>query len=264
MPAATRITRLVFVLLVASAAACASHSKGLVPPGTSEPDKFLIEKGNAALADKKWFTAREFFKQIVEVYTQSPLRPDAKLGVADTYLGEGTPEALVLGINEYREFLSYYPTNPRADYAQFKLGMCHFKQMRAAQRDQTETRETIKELQAFVDRYPNSSLLSEGQARLRDAKNRLDESDYLVGLFYFRARWYLGAVNRFQGVLKTDPEYSDRDSLYYYLGESLVKILRPAEALPYYERLVAEFDKSEFLEEARRRITELKAQAQSK
>ena len=53
---------------------------------------------------------------------QSPYRPDAKLGIGDTYLGEGTREALVLAINEFREFLSFYPTNPRADYAQYKLG----------------------------------------------------------------------------------------------------------------------------------------------
>ena len=50
----------------------------------------------------------------------------------------------MLAINEFREFLSFYPTNPRADYAQYKLGFCHFKQMRAAQRDQTETRDASR------------------------------------------------------------------------------------------------------------------------
>src|SRR5439155_754411 len=83
---------------------------------------------------------------------------DTSLGIGDSYLGEGTAEALVLAINEFREFLSYYPTNRRADYAQYKLGLAHFRQMRGAQRDQTETREAVKELQTFVDRYPNSSL----------------------------------------------------------------------------------------------------------
>src|SRR5262249_59685114 len=110
--------------------ACSSNRRGLVPPGTAEPDKFLFDKGTAALNSKKWLTSREFFKQVVETYTASPYRPDSKLGIADTYLGEGTAEALVLAINEYREFLSFYPTNRRADYAQFKLGMAHFRQMR--------------------------------------------------------------------------------------------------------------------------------------
>src|SRR5207237_7179044 len=124
------------------AAACTPRTRGLVPPGTTEPDKFLFDKGTEALNAKKWLTAREFFKQVTETYTQSPYRQDAKLGIGDTYLGEGTSEALVLAINEFQEFLSFYPTHQRADYAQYKLGIAHFRQMRAPQRDQTETRDT--------------------------------------------------------------------------------------------------------------------------
>ena len=249
---------------IALAAACASTPRGLVPPGTAEPDKFLFDKGTASLNAKKWLTAREFFKQLTETYTQSTYRPDAKLGIGDTYLGEGTGEALVLAINEFREFLTFYPTNRRADYAQFKLGMAHFRQMRAPQRDQTETREAVKELQAFVDRYPNSTLMPEATAKLREAKDRLDQSSYLVGYFYFRQRWYLGAIVRFKGVLDEDPQFTSRDALYFYLAESLIKLEKPAEALPYLEKLVDEFEQSEYLQDAHKRITELKAVAQAK
>ena len=245
-------------------AGCASHQRGVVPPGTTEPDKFLFDRGSATLNAKKWLTAREFFKQVVETYTQSPYRPDAKLGIGDTYLGEGTSEALVLAINEFREFLTFYPTNARADYAQYKLGLAHFKQMRAPQRDQTETRETIKEFEAFVERYPHSKLLPEVQAKLRESRDRLDDSDYQVGFFYFRNRWYPGAIDRLKAVLKRDPEYTRRDAAYFYLGEALVKQQLQAEALPYYEKLVQEFERSEYLDEARKRIAELKAQFAAK
>jgi outer membrane protein assembly factor BamD len=250
-------------LLLASAVACATNSRRSVPPGTPDPDKFLFDRGTAALNDKKWLVAREFFKQVTETYTASPYRPDAKLGIGDTYLGEGTSEALVLAINEFREFLTFYPTNRRADYAQYKLGLAHFRQMRAAQRDQTETRETIKEFQAFIERYPNSSLMPDVRARLRESQDRLSEASYLVGYFYFRQRWYPGAIDRLKSVLKDDPEYSHRDAAYFYLGESLVKSKREAEALPYFERLITEFEKSEYLIEAQKRITELKALAQT-
>jgi outer membrane protein assembly factor BamD len=255
----------VFAVVAAllSAACGGSHRPGLVPPGTSEPDRFLFEKGTAALNAKKWVTAREFFKQVVETYVQSPYRPDSKLGMGDTYLGEGTAEALVLAINEFREFLSYYPTNRRADYAQFKLGVAHFRQMRAAQRDQTETREAVKELQVFVERYPNSSLIEEGRAKLRTARDRLSESSYEVGYFYYKQRWYVGAISRFKELLKDDPGFTRRDAVYFFYAESLVKQKLEAEALPLYERLVNEFEKSEYLPEAQRRIEELK-QAQAK
>ena len=43
------------------------------------------------------------------------------------------------------------------------------------------------------------------------------------------------------------------------LGESYARLNRPAQALPWFERLVAEFEQSERLEEAKKRIAELKA-----
>jgi len=238
---------------------CGSSGRGLVPAGTTEPDKFLFDKGTDSLNRKKWLTAREYFKQLNETYTASPLRPDAKLGIGDTYLGEGTAEALVLAINEFKEFLTFYPTNPRADYAQYKLGLAHYRQMRGPQRDQTETRDAVHEFEAFVERYPNSTLMPEVRTKLREAKDRLDESDYLVGFFYWRQKWYPGAIDRFKSVLKQDPAYTNRDAVYYHLADSLIRMKREAEALPYLEKLVQEFEQSEYLSQSQKRIAELKA-----
>jgi outer membrane protein assembly factor BamD len=249
---------------LAAAGACASGPRGAVPAGTTEPDKFLFDKGTEALNAKKWLAAREFFKQVTETYTASPYRPDAKLGIGDTYLGEGSAEALVLAINEFTEFLSFYPTNRRADYAQYKLGMAHFRQMRLPQRDQTETRAALKEFETFIARYPNSSLLPDAKARLRESRDRLSDADYQVGYFYYRQKWYPGAIDRFKAVLKDDPGYTNRDNVYFYLADSLVKVKKEAEALPLLEKLVEEFEKSEHLAPAQKMITELKAQVTAK
>jgi outer membrane protein assembly factor BamD len=247
------------VACAAALSACAANGRGAVPPGTSRPDQFLFDRGNEELGKKKWLTAREYYKQVTETYTQSPVRPDAKLGVGDTYLGEGTPESLVLAIAEFQEFLAFYPTHPRADYAQYKLGMAHFRQMRSAQRDQTETREAIRDFETFVARYPNSTLMPEVKTKLREAHDRLSTSEFEVGKFYWRIRWYPGAIDRLQTLLKNDPEFTFRDRAYFYLAESLIQVKRPAEALPLLEKIVNEFEQSEVLEDAQKRLAELKA-----
>ncbi len=263
--AAARASGGILAIVVAlSCAGCATNSRRAIQPGTTQPDKFLYDRGTSELTDKHWLTAREFFKQVTETYTQSPYRPDAKLAIGDTYLGENTAESLVLGINEFQEYLAFYPTNPRADYAQYKLGMAHFKQMRAAERDQTETKAAIKEFEAFVPRYANSTLMPEVRARLRDAHDRLSESEFLVGRFYYRINWYAGAIERLSGILKQDAAFTGRDGVYFYLGESLIKVKREAEALPYFEKLVDEFQQSMYLEDARKRLSGLKTQAQVK
>jgi outer membrane protein assembly factor BamD len=259
-----RLIAAAFALAATAACASSGNSRRGVPPGTAQPDKFLFDRGMAELNLKHWATAREFLKQVTETYTQSPLRPDAKLAIGDTYMGEGTAEALVLGINEYQEFLSFYPTNPRADYAQYKLGMAHFKQMRAPERDQTETRSSIREFETFTSRYPGSSLLPEVKAKLREAHDRLSESEFLVGRFYYRINWYPGAIERLTAILKQDADFTGRDGVYFYLAESLIKVKREAEALVYFEKIIDEFQQSEYLVDAHKLVAGLKTQAQSK
>lgn len=240
------------------AAACASDPKRPVT-GAADADKFLYDQGIASLGDKKWLKSREYFREIVDNYPQSTFRADAKLGIGDTYLGENTIEAKVLAINEFREFLSYFPNHPRADYAQYRLGLAHFRQMLNPERDQTETKAAIEEFETFVVQYPGSEFAGEVRKLLREAKDRLAESDYRVGVFYYRVKWYPGAIDRFKGLLGRDPEYTNRDAVYFYLAESLIKVNKSAEALPYFERLLAEFEKSRYLEQAKRRVAELKA-----
>ncbi len=251
------MSRLAVIVAALWFAGCGAQ-RAAVPPGNADADRFLFERGTAEFKERHWMAAREYYRQIVDNYPQSQYRPDAKLGVGDTYIGEHTTESLVLAVNEFREFLTFYPTSPRADYAQFRLAFAQSEQMLAPERDQTNTRETIKELQVFVDRYPNSALMPEAQALLRKAKDRLSEASYRVGFFYFRSRWYPGAVDRFQQVLKEDPEYTNRDAVYYHLAESLLRLERKAEALPYFERLLKEFEQSSYLEASRRRVSELK------
>lgn len=250
-------------LLCAAAIACGGNRK-VTPGDTAQPDRFLLDRGNEALQKKQWLNAREYFRQVVDNYPQSTVRPEAKLGIGESYLGEASAESLVLGANEFREFLTFYPTSTKADQAQYKLAMTHYQQMRAPERDQTETREALKEFQTFFDRFPNSPLMPEVRQKWRIARDRLSAASFRVGVHYFRVRWYPGAVDRFREVLKEDPEFSGRDGVYFYLAESLLRAdnrqEKKAEAIPYFERLLAEFPQSEHAEDTRKRLQELKAQ----
>lgn len=245
------------VLVAAAAGGCAK--KDVVPTGILEADKYLYDRGLELLNDKKWTQARQYFEELLDNYPQSAYRPDAKLGLGDSYIGDGSLESLLVAENQFKEFLTFYPTHARADYAQYRLGFGHYKQMLGADRDQTETRQAIAEWTLFMERYPNSDLRPEVAEKLRETKDRLSESDYRVGYFYYRAKWYPGAIDRFKDVLSRDPEYTRRDAVYFYLAESLLKLQATAEALPYYDRLLKEFEQSEYLEDAKRQIALIKA-----
>jgi outer membrane protein assembly factor BamD len=251
--------RLVTALALAAALAGGCASKpNVLPLGTADADKFLFDRGTESAKERRWLDAREYFRNVVDNYPQSPYRPDAKLALGDTYLGEDTTESLLLAANEFREFLTFYPTHARADYAQLQLARSFTEQMLAPERDQSATKDAIREIEIFLQRFPNSPLLPEARKMEREAKDRLSEASYRVGFFYYRLKYYAGAIDRFMEVLKTDPAYTHRDALYYHLAESLYRSDKKPEALPYYERLLREFEKSEYLEATQKRVAELK------
>ena len=111
--------RILVFALATTVAGCAAKSNTM-PPGTADADKFLFDRGTESAKEKKWLQSREYFRNLVDNYPQSPFRPDAKLALGDTFLADGGTENLLLGANEFREFLTFYPTHPRADYAQLQ------------------------------------------------------------------------------------------------------------------------------------------------
>ena len=247
----------VLVLATALAGGCAAKTSTL-PPGSADADKFLFDRGLESAKEKKWLNAREYLRNLVDNYPQSPFRPDAKLALGDTYIGEHSTESLLLAANEFREFLTFYPTHARADYAQLQLARSFTEQMLAAERDQSATKDAIKEIEIFLQRFPNSKLMPDARQMEREARDRLSEANYRVGFFYYRIQWWTGAVDRLKDVLATDPAFSSRDAVYYYLGESLYRDNKKTEALPYFERLLKEFEKSEHLAAAQKRVAELR------
>ena len=245
--------------LVAATSLACGGPRAEIPPPQLDADRVLFERGMTSLEERDWRRAREYFVQIRDNYPQSQHRADARLSIGDTYEGEATLESYIQALAEYQDFLSLYPTHPRAAYAQFKLGMVHFQQMRRAERDQTESTNAVQEFETFIIRYPDHPLMPEVRQRLREARDRLSAHDFVVGFFYYRVKNYAGAISRFRQILDNDPAYTRRDEIYFHLAESLARSNQTVEAIPYFARLLDEFEASEYAEQARVRVAELEA-----
>ena len=174
----------------------------------------------------------------------------------------------MLAINEYKEFLSLFPTHKRVDYAQYKLAMSHFYQMRDPMRDQTETVEAIKELMVFVERFPErrpQPALSRrpGQAAAKP-RTAWASTSWASACSTTSRKWYPGAIERLKTLARQGPAVHPTGCALFYLADSYDKVGRPAEALPYYDRLIKEFEKSEFLDKAQARVTAIRAEMDKK
>ena len=247
-----------------SVSACVFSSKKNVKgpaAGQVDADKFLFDRGTALLEKKNWITSREYFKRLVDGYPQSTYRADAKLGIGDAYLGEAHADSLVLAVNEFREYLQYFPTSERADYAQYRLALAQSKQMLSSERDQTATQNTLSEVKRFIDAYPDSKYRPEVDKINRLAHDRLSEHELKVGRLYYSAHWYPGTMARLSTVIKDDPGYSKMDEVYFWMGESLMKAGAGPQALPLYEKLLAEYPNSKYAKKAKLRVASLKKTA---
>jgi outer membrane protein assembly factor BamD len=251
-------TRILLILMLGVVVGgCGRGNPNLPAPGSVEADKYLFEHGADALKREHWTEARLYFQKLTDTYPQSPYRQDAKLGIGDTYLGEDSIESNILGVNEFREFLSFFPGNPKTDYAQYRIATGYSQQMLGPERDSTPAQDALAACETFLRLYPNSEYKDEVLAVQRNALDEISGKDFRIGVYYYRYHWYPGAIERFKTLLEKDPAFSQRDAVYFYLGEIYHASKQDAEALPYYDRIIKEFEKSDFLERAQKRVAEL-------
>ena len=257
-----RLNLVVLVVALGSlTSACSGSGEPEILPSTIDADRLLFERGTAALEDGDWLRAREYFTEVRDNYPQSEFRAESRLGVGDSFIGAGSRVDYVSAAAEFVDFLSVYPTHDRADYAQYKLGLVAFLQMRDPSRDQSYTLSARGHFEGFIERYPNSELVPEVRERLREARDRLSASEVEVGRYYYRYNSWPGAISRLESVLDEDPAYKDRDEVYFYLGASYRGEGSSAKALRLFERLVEEFPESEFIDQANEILPELRAEA---
>ena len=229
---------------------CSSHQLDLETLASASDD-IVWEAGQKASAKKDWESARQYYRRLIDAFPQSPHQPDARIALADSYFNEGGTGNYVLAVSSYREFLTLYPQHPRSDYAQFQAAESYFKQKNTPDRDQTSTGQALEEYERLLDVYPQSPLVEETRARIRECRQTLARSHYQVGYFYQKTRRsWRSAIGRYETILSHYPDYERVDEVLFRLGQVLSFSGRYAEARPHLARLRSEFPQSPYVSEA--------------
>lgn len=248
-------------LLTAAAvlAACSGRVQREVPTG-AQADRRLLALGQQSLESRDWNTARTWFRQLLDSYPRSQFAGDARLGIADSYANQRGQQNALLAATEYRDYLTFFPNHPRADYAQFQIAYGHFSRRRSADRDQEDTRLAAEEFQKLLDLYPNSRYAANARTHLADCQEDLATSMLLKAEFYQdMRRWCRGAIPRLEEILEAHPGFSRAAEVRERLGRALTECGRESEALVHYRQIVEEHAESEFAAMARERIREILA-----
>ena len=236
---------------------CGGRELPEVPTG-AQADRRLLALGQQALEDRDWDTARTWFRQLLDSYPRSQFAGDARLGIADTYYNQRGSQNGLLAATEYRDYLTFFPNHPRADYAQFQIAYLHFRQRRSADRDQEDTQLAAEEFRKLLDLYPNSRYAADARDHLGVCENDLATSMLLKAEFYQDHRnWCRGAIPRLEQILQEHPAFERVAEVRARLGRALTDCGRENEALVHYQKIVEDHPDSEFTETARTRIREI-------
>ncbi len=250
--------KLLLLALFCLLGACGRNAAVNTPDELDEPDKVLYDRAMHEMERNRYTVARLALQTLINTYPDSEFLPQAKYGLAESFYREGGTSMLNQSEVEFRDYITFFPATDLADDAQLMVALTHVRQMEKPDRDPTQARAAEAELKKMISAYPDSPLLDEAKQRLRDVQEILAEGIFKVGHQYLLRRSYPAASSRYREILEKYPDYSKMDETLYSLAESLRRNNNPPESAIYYARIVSDHPQSEFVEDAKEHLTELK------
>jgi outer membrane protein assembly factor BamD len=146
---------------------------------------------------------------------------------------------------EYQHFLDLHKTHILAPYAQYRLGLSHFKQVTARDRDPEPVRKAMEGMEKLLKEYPGSSYESDARTRIKECREHLASYELYVGRHYYREEAYLAAIHRFERVVRQYPESEAFSQAAYYLAVTYADLGANDRAIESLTQLLTQYPKKD-------------------
>jgi outer membrane protein assembly factor BamD len=218
--------------------ACAKDSSLSIAPVNEEA---LFWRANYEFMRGRYEEARENLRLFVTQFPDSPLIPEAHLGIARTYFEEEQYEQARVA---YEQFLRFHPRHDRMDEALYFIGLTYFRRIERADRDQTAAQQAVVAFRRLVTEVPDTSYREDAKEKITIARRRLAAQEILVGVFYLKRDKFEGARGRFQRVLDLYRGTGLEPKALYYLGEAYDGLGEEQKALEVYQQVLLQYPDS--------------------
>ncbi len=218
-----------------------------------EGDPEVLYKQGLVLFNKKAYKgAAEKFEQIKSNFPDSPpFSIWAELKVADSHFYSKSYVEAVVG---YEEFRKIHPTYEEMPYVQYQIGMCYYKQMTTADRDQTFTQKALSSFEYLIANYPPNLFTEKAKEKVGDCRRQLAGHEFFIGEFYYHRGKFEPAAKRFEELLEKYPKWLDQDKTLFFLGKSYIELNQEEKARATFTRLITEYPKSGPAKEAKKTL----------
>ena len=167
-----------------------------------EPADVLYNQGLANLQAGELTEAGRKFDAVDKQHPYSEFARKSMVMSAFTNYRQGQ---YTEAINTASRYLSLYPNDEDAAYAQYIVGLSYYRQIPEVTRDQRVSARAIAAFTEVIERYPDSEYVEDSQAKLRYARDQLAGKEMQVGRYYQERKEFVAAANRYRQVVEQFP-----------------------------------------------------------
>lgn len=243
-------------------AGCSEYQKLLKSTDTTLKYKKAIVYYN----EEQYVKAATLFEELVPVFRGTSKAETVSYYMAYCNYGMGD---YITGGYYFRNFSKNFPDSPYSEECMYMSAYCYYKESPKPRLDQSSTKDAIDALQLYINRYPNSSRIEEGNKLIDELQDKLVYKSYLSARNYFDREKYPSAIIALENAIKDYPGSSYREELMFMLLESRYMYADKSIDLKQNERynlakeeyfsFVDEYPKSKFQKDSERMINAIEA-----
>lgn len=231
--------------------------EGRPTPGFAQDAQANLRAGEEALADHNFEEATKYFDYVRTHYPFQEASKVAELRLADTDFERGEWDS---ARDRYGNFVKAHPSNPDADYAQYRAALTFFKDAPSDffllpppyEKDLTPVENALSAMRAFVHDWPDSKYLPDAKKVIDGCAKLLAEHEMYAADFYAKRDHPQGAVQRLETLVKDYGDTGLADEALFKLHDLYEQLKEPAKAKEALQRIVTRAPDSSAAEKARK------------
>lgn len=163
----------------------------------SPEDIFADATANLREGNRK--TAAFLFDEVERLYPYSEVAKQAMLmSAVSSYEAREYDKAILSA----ERFIGFYPSDEQTDYARYIVAQSYYEQIVDVGRDQGMTLQAKQALDELIARHPDSPYAKDAQLKRDTTIDQIAGKEMTVGRYYLKNGQYIGAINRFQTVVR--------------------------------------------------------------
>ena len=163
-------------------------------------------------------------------------------------------ESYAEAIVEYKHFMDLHRNHVLAPYAQYKIGISHYKQFQTVDRDPMPLEKSIQAFKKLIKEFPGSRYESEANLTTQTCKEQLAQRHLMVGDFYYRRESYLAAAHRYKKIIKDFPELEAAGDAMFHLAKTYDRLSLPEWSQDWLYALLKEYPENQFYAKAQAKL----------